>query len=296
MCWRVWVGRQWRIRTTFGWVSLRVRTPGEPSSTLDSAGLERERRARFLLLYELRTRLVQPSEAIHEVRRFFRGDGGRFGARERPPSAREIDAFERTLDSYLLVRHIELDLEPFPIGSISVEEQDTPIPELGPAKPQPAPDSSFIAVSLLDQDENPVVGRRWTIELPDGSKHEGQTDAQGWARVRGFRKDGNAKVTFPGFDELDHKTRVASERVIIPLSGEAAAAATADAAATDFIEFTIVDADGTALPNVAYSLTLEDGSVLDGQTDREGFARVEGVGGASAKLQVTTPLTPASGA
>jgi len=83
------------------------------------------------------------------------------------------------------------------------------------------PEASFIAVRLLDQKSKAVVAQRFSIELPDGSLHRGVTDPDGFARVRGFRKDGTAKVRFPRFDELDFKTRSASERLIIPVNDEA---------------------------------------------------------------------------
>lgn len=279
-------GRQWRIRTRLGWVTLRVRVPAESLSGQHPEAVQRERLARRLLCEELRPSSRNPPEELYSVWRHFCGDDYAFGSRERRLGPKELAALERLLLEGPFAHQIALDHEPFPAGELKVDGWEPALSELGPPGRKPEPDSSFIAVNLRDQDDEPVIGRRWIIDLPDGSRHEGETDAEGWARVQGFREDGMAKVVFPGFDELDHDTKNAAERTIIPLNGEVASSDSASNSAAHFLEFTLTAPGGSVLADVAYSVTLESGEVREGRTNAEGLARLEGVDGKSASLRV----------
>ncbi|MFZ5897506.1 MAG: hypothetical protein ACOY0T_41035 [Myxococcota bacterium] len=322
-------GRRWTIQTSFGRVKLRVLAPSDAEVKLDEAARARALEARFHLLYELREHFHDAPSGLRDVWRFFRGEEHGFGPRDRAPTELELMAFEQMLDREIATRRVELDLEPFWTDSLTEHERTTPIPPLR-ALPEPPPETSFIAVNLLDQDGNPVIGRRWIIELPDGSKHEGRTDAEGWARVRGFTQDGAAKVMFPEFDELDHETRVSAEQVIEPVQGEPAEEeeapaeepAPADQPAAEkpaakepsklpdlpsipplppldiledkhFLEFKFVDPQGKPLANQRFSLTLEDGKVVEGASDASGVARIEDLSGKTAQLDLI-PEAPAA--
>jgi hypothetical protein len=48
---------------------------------------------------------------------------------------------------------------------------------ISPCKPD------FIEIDLMDQDDQPVAGVKYRIQLPDQSIFEGQTDANGKARI-----------------------------------------------------------------------------------------------------------------
>jgi hypothetical protein len=279
-------GRQWRIRTRLGWVTLRVRTPEESLSVEDPDAVQRERLARRLLSEELRANSRNPPEELYSVWRYFNGDDYAFGSRERRLGRKELVALERWLFEGSSAHQVAFDHDPFPMGELKVDGWEPALSALGPPGRQPEPDSSFIAVNLRDQDDEPVIGRRWIIDLPDGSRHEGETDAEGWARVQGFRKDGMAKVVFPGFDELDHDTQNSAERTIIPLNGADPNAAGKSGPSEHFLEFTLTAPDGSALADVAFSVTLESGEVREGRTDALGLARLDGIDGKSAALQV----------
>jgi hypothetical protein len=59
---------------------------------------------------------------------------------------------------------------------------------------------SWIEIELIDEDDEPVPGERYQIELPDGSVARGTLDQNGFARVDGI-DPGTCKVTFPELDK-----------------------------------------------------------------------------------------------
>lgn len=59
---------------------------------------------------------------------------------------------------------------------------------------------TWIEIQLLGEDDQPIPGERYRIELPDGSVREGQLDDRGLARVDGI-DPGSCVVTFPRLDE-----------------------------------------------------------------------------------------------
>ena len=145
--------------------------------------------------------------------------------------------------------------------------------------------------------------------LPDGTRHEGRTDSDGWARVRGFRNDGEAKVCFPEFDELDLKTRASSVRSVVPVQGNAsedegepqsadestpqevesgeAPLPTLDLGQGDhFMEVTFVRANGKPLAGLAFSITTHDGKVFEASSDANGFAKIVGLASEAATVKL----------
>lgn len=61
-------------------------------------------------------------------------------------------------------------------------------------------ETTWIELELLDEDEQPVAGEPYRIELSDGSVATGTLDAHGHARVDGI-PPGECQVTFPKLDE-----------------------------------------------------------------------------------------------
>ncbi|MGD9341404.1 MAG: hypothetical protein PVG76_10755 [Chromatiales bacterium] len=59
---------------------------------------------------------------------------------------------------------------------------------------------SWIEIELIDEEDQPVAGERYQIELPDGSVAKGTLDQDGFARVDGI-DPGTCKVTFPELDK-----------------------------------------------------------------------------------------------
>lgn len=59
---------------------------------------------------------------------------------------------------------------------------------------------TWIAISLVGEDGEPIADEKYQIELPDGSLREGYLDAEGKARLDDI-PPGNCKVTFPELDQ-----------------------------------------------------------------------------------------------
>lgn len=106
---------------------------------------------------------------------------------------------------------LEIILERIRDGRISVEYERnrTVDPSLGTAavtlmrlaKAEPIQDEDFsIAIELIGEDDEPLAGVRYRLELPDGKISEGVTGADGQAFLWGLTKPGDCKLTFPDLD------------------------------------------------------------------------------------------------
>jgi len=60
-------------------------------------------------------------------------------------------------------------------------------------------EKSWIEIKLVDENNDPVPGERYRIEMPDGKIAEGSLDQNGYAKVNRI-KPGTCKVTFPKLD------------------------------------------------------------------------------------------------
>lgn len=75
----------------------------------------------------------------------------------------------------------------------------TEVVEPRPAR-EAAPERTWITIRLVGEDDAPIPGERYRIDLPDGSVREGRLDVEGLARVRGI-EPGQCTVTFPDLDQ-----------------------------------------------------------------------------------------------
>lgn len=298
-------GRIWRARTSFGWATLRIFEPGRAATR--SSG-EREapsalsaELSRAQLLNEFVSNLSELDAEGRELIEFFQVRG----ALEPQTGPTSADALRRAIDFQIFAGLAELTLEPFWAESLrELERSEGEMPPLE-ALPPPEKEASFIAANLLDQNGKPVVGRRFTIELPDGTLHSGLTDEEGWARVKGFTQDGSAKITFPDFDELDMITRNAAERIIIPVLGELEkeGEGTKEEASPEdaleepllpgltFLDVEIVGPNGKPLAGRKYKLELSTGETEEGVLASDGRLKKRNIPPGSALVS----LLPESG-
>ena len=63
----------------------------------------------------------------------------------------------------------------------------------------PCQKKTWIAIELHDNQGNPVPDRAYEIELPDGTKVQGNLDSQGTAGVSEI-DPGNCRIRFPDLD------------------------------------------------------------------------------------------------
>jgi hypothetical protein len=59
---------------------------------------------------------------------------------------------------------------------------------------------SWVEIEMIDEEDQPVVGLRYEITVPEGTVATGTLDERGCARVDGI-KPGECKITFPSLDK-----------------------------------------------------------------------------------------------
>ena len=79
-------------------------------------------------------------------------------------------------------------------------EEAPPAPVQPPPTAPPAEEPHWIEIVLLGEDEEPLPGFRWRIELPDGEVREGKLDKRGRARLDDI-PGGTCRVCFPELDQ-----------------------------------------------------------------------------------------------
>ena len=80
---------------------------------------------------------------------------------------------------------------------------DVAPPEIKKEKPKEAARAEklgWIEIELVDEDDKPVPGERYRIELPDGAVREGTLNMSGFARIQDI-ESGDCKITFPELDQ-----------------------------------------------------------------------------------------------
>lgn len=145
--------------------------------------------------------------ALSRLRRAALGAGSmvrlrRLAAERYPLLGNQLDDAE-VLDR--LAREIDrgnLRLVAAPRGSLGTWGDREEAAEAPPASAREAvTELHWITIELLGEDDLPIAGQRYRIELPDGSVREGSLDGLGVARVHGIEQAGSCTVTFPDLDE-----------------------------------------------------------------------------------------------
>lgn len=81
------------------------------------------------------------------------------------------------------------------------QEPNAPPTGAGRATKEPEPPPTYwVEIALVGEDDKPVPGENYVVELPDGSKREGVLDGKGLARITGIAQNGTCKVSFPKLD------------------------------------------------------------------------------------------------
>jgi hypothetical protein len=159
---------------------------------------------------------------------------------------------------------IEQIVRPWPFP----EAPEEPVAVLDVVPPV-AEQTTFIAILLVDQDGNPVPGRRYRIALASGrTLSEGNLDTNGAARVDGL-DPASCIVTFPDID-----AGAATVGAVSGKDGQTPPPPPPDEPTWIAIHLA---GDPTTYTGLAYELTAPDGSVHTGAVDGSGLVRVDGI-------------------
>ena len=145
---------------------------------------------------------------------------------------------------------------------------------------------TFVAVRFIDEAGTPLAGEPYLIICPSGDRYEGETDAQGIARVNGI-DPGDAQV---GVRKLQPETDEA-ETGEVPGPGGQLGLSTEPEAPTpgadelSYVEIKLLDDAGNPCRGAAYELSTPSGDTLSGKLDDDGYARVDGITPGECKLR-----------
>lgn len=280
-------GREWRLRTAFRDVVIRVTAPTRRAQS----PLLNE------LLFELHGRNPEVSRVLLEVQHALKGVGPL--RRADALSQARLNLAERDLVEAARRGQLELE-EVIPTRPARRRLSAAPVASsLGPQDEA----VDFIELVLVDQDDQPVARRPFNVELPSGAVRSGQTDDAGRARVDGI-PPGQCKITFPDFEKRDYAFKealpgkrpdVASGPARIPdpeLDDDGNPIARNDddsppgpsPAALATLSFDIKDKSGVPLRSEPFLITFADGSSQEGTLDDDGFASLADVPPGTAEL------------
>jgi type VI secretion system secreted protein VgrG len=102
------------------------------------------------------------------------------------------------------------DADPGEVAEVKAKQKESKTGKYGAAKTKPytppteeeteAEERTWIEIEMIDEEDEPVPGQRYQIEVSDGRVIRGTLDNKGFARVEGL-EPGNCKVTFPTLDK-----------------------------------------------------------------------------------------------
>ncbi|HEU5076870.1 MAG TPA: hypothetical protein VFU02_21920, partial [Polyangiaceae bacterium] len=132
---------------------------------------------------------------------------------------------------------------------------------------------TFVAVRLVDEAGTPLAGKPYLIICPSGDRYEGETDAQGVARVNGI-DPGEAQVGVRQLppEQAEAETGEVPEPGTGPGVATDAAVPPAPASELSFVEIKLLDDAGNPCVGAAYELVTASGETLSGTLDDDGYA------------------------
>lgn len=99
------------------------------------------------------------------------------------------------------------EADPGEVAEVKARQRETQTGKYGTVQAPPfqpteeeEEEKTWIEIELVDEDDNPIPGERYEIELPDGSVARGTLDNNGFARVEGI-DPGTCQITFPELDQ-----------------------------------------------------------------------------------------------
>lgn len=125
-------------------------------------------------------------------------------------AAVELDVGAERLDDTELLARVARQID---FGRWQLERNDENRPPLDPQevtdlndlRPPPTDDpvveqTHHVEIQLVGDDDAPIIGERYRVELPNGRVVEGRTGDGGTAYIDGISRAGTCKVSFPDRD------------------------------------------------------------------------------------------------
>jgi hypothetical protein len=118
--------------------------------------------------------------------------GALYGELQRPPTRRDIELLQTRLEQAVSKGRLVITC---PLAPVPIPHREIEFEPAEPAPPQERPPAkSFVDVVVLDSNGNPLPGRRYKLQTPNGLTEEGRLDAN--ARLYKGRVDpGTAWLT-----------------------------------------------------------------------------------------------------
>jgi hypothetical protein len=113
----------------------------------------------------------------------------------KPEEAFEADAADPGKVAKVKAKQIQNNIGKY--GSTAIKAHK---PKTGQTNSENEQQTTWIEIELLDEDDNPVSGKKYEVNLPDGTVAKSTLDGNGFARVEGINP-GECKVCFPELDK-----------------------------------------------------------------------------------------------
>ena len=114
--------------------------------------------------------------------------------------AEDADHLRQALHEQLLAGHIVIEREPARTLDAQAGPSSATLADLATDPRALADEHYTVEIQLIGEDDAPVSGVRFSLELPGGRVIEGRTGADGHAAVWGIAREGECRVSFPDLD------------------------------------------------------------------------------------------------
>src|SRR5438477_5689529 len=162
------------------------------------------------------------------------------------------------------------------VVQVPIAGKPRPAPAPANAKAAPAPsgapepqiESNDVSLELADPGGKAMAGVAWKVVLPNGKEKTGKTAADGKIFVSNTGPGGDFKLLLPDLDAgapAPSKSGGPGQQAPPPQSDPPP-----QAARQEQLDIEAVDAKGQPAANVAWELTLPDGSTRKGKTGADG--------------------------
>lgn len=143
--------------------------------------------------------------------------------------------------------------------------------------------TTWVAIKLVDDQNNPIPGAKYVIIFPDGERKDDVLDGDGYAYFSGI-PEGDCTVGFPEFDPFwDLATSLTFSTIADPtLAGYGSGVLGGAGILPQLpppvsVDIVLLDEADKGVSNEKFQIALPDGDVAQGYLEPDGTARVDGI-------------------